>query len=455
MTGGTSWRCRRCDGYNPRGAGCCQQCGSPFIRNLRQILMQEKSTPVFYRGGPPASYSAGKGKGGGKGKTGLGFGQSNFAQTGKGKGQSNFGAPPGGFGKGKGVGDFAWYGLGKGQPNVGTPPETQEVAFGPSTWRGPHRVRKKQPKAARDAAIAEEFLEEESLASCSEVGDSSKFFATARHLTREAERMSRVCPESAAVALAKARTFHQQGRELMPPAQLVATLEKQHGDLFAEAGRLQGQIQSLQTKLEDVSREGNEVRRQLDLAKARLAALPPPPQPVCPDFSAALQFFHQASQYLPHNQMGIFGECLEKIQRAMLADPHPVASAPMEESAAPSVVAEVHGVVPADLGVPDGSEEEEFPWPRETGLVLPQQNAEARSSSSAAALPSASPPRGRAFGSSSQVRRGSAPPPASGARSRSHSLGGGRRDRSEVETFLSGGSRYFPQGAERQGLGDL
>ena len=451
--GGTSWRCRRCDGYNQRGAGCCHQCGSPFIPNLRQLLMQEKSTPVYYRGGPPASYSAGIGKGGGKGKTGQGSGQSNFGLTGKGKGQSNFGAPPGGFGKGKGAGDFAWNGLGKGQSNFGTPPENQEAAFGPSTWRGPHRVRTRKPKAVRDAAIAEEFLAEESLASCSEVGDSSQFFATARHLTREAERMSRVCPESAAVAHAKAKAFHQQGRELMPPAQLVATLEKQHGDLFAEAGRLRGQIQSWQTKLEDVSREGNEVRRQLDLAKVRLAALPSPPQPVRPDFAAALQFFHQASHFLPHDQMGFFGECLERIQRAMLEDPHPVAPAPMEEGATPSVVAEVQGV---DLSVPDGSGEEEFPpgWGETTPVALPQQRAEAMGSSSAAALPSASPPRGRASGSAPQVRRGSAPPPPSGARSRSHSLSGDRRGRSEVDLFLEGGSRYFPQSAERQGLGD-
>ena len=122
--------------------------------------------------------------------------------------------------------------------------------------------------------------------------------------------------------------------------------------------------------------------------------------------------------------------------------------------ATPSVDAEVQGV---DLSVPDGSGEEEFPpgWGETTPVALPQRRAEAMGSSSAAALPSASPPRGRASGSAPQVRRGSAPPPPSGARSRSHSLSGDRRGRSEADMFLEGGSRYFPQSAERQGLGDL
>ena len=44
---GSLWRCRACFFRNPVGQGCCGQCGSAFIPNLRQILSQERAQPYF------------------------------------------------------------------------------------------------------------------------------------------------------------------------------------------------------------------------------------------------------------------------------------------------------------------------------------------------------------------------------------------------------------------------
>ncbi len=190
-----------------------------------------------------------------------------LAIFGRGKGQTgDFGmGPPGDFGKGKG--GWGFNGVG---PVV--PPNTFAPGMegmGPSLWRGANRRRRqKEPKAARDAACAEELAacnDSESLVSASETGDSGKCFAAARHLTRLAEGPMRVCPEAAAQCMAKAKVHLQRGHDLLPLSQQVATLEKQYRARVAEAERLSEQLRSLQSQLENVAKEGAEVKRQLDL----------------------------------------------------------------------------------------------------------------------------------------------------------------------------------------------
>ena len=131
---------------------------------------------------------------------------------------------------------------------------------------------------------------------------------------------------------------------------------------------------------------------------------------------------------------------METIQRAVLADPHPVAPGPMDLGASRSVASWSAPVVdPTNVSVPTGLEEvssnDEFP----ADWLEREHAAEARLASSAAAppsgghpLPAATPARGRAMHSSSRARRGSAPPPPA-VRSRSHSLVRTRTARSEVD----------------------
>ena len=207
------------------------------------------------------------------------------------------------------------------------------------------------------------------------------------------------------------------------------------------------------------------MKRQLDLAKARVAAAPPsaPTSAVAPpDMASALQFFLQSSSLLPPDQAGFFGACLETIQRAVLADPHPVAPGPMDLGASRSVASGSAPVVDAtNVSVPTGQEEvssnDEFP----ADWLEREHAAEARLASSAAAPPSgghpspaATPARGRAMHSSSRARRGSAPPPPA-VRSRSHSLVRTRTARSEVDAFINDGLKYFSHRAERAGLDDI
>ena len=221
------------------------------------------------------------------------FAKNNFGHFGKGNGQvGDFGlGPPGDFGKGKGGGGFNGVG-----PVV--PPNTFAPGMegmGPSLWRGANRRRRqKEPKAARDAACAAELADSESLVSVSETGDSGKCFAAARHLTRLAEGPMRVCPEAAAQCMAKAKVHQQRGHDSLPLSQQVATLEKQYRARVAEAERLSEQLRSLQSRLETVAKEGAEVKRQLDLAKARVAAAPPSAPTSAnapPDMASAMYFF--------------------------------------------------------------------------------------------------------------------------------------------------------------------
>ena len=274
-----------------------------------------------------------------------------------------------------------------------------------------------------------------------------------------------VCPEAAAQCDAKAKVHLQRGHELLPLSQQVATLEKQCRARVAEAERLSEQLRSLQSQLENVAKEGAEVKRQLDLAKARVAAAPPsaPTSAIAaPDVASALHFFLQSSSLLPPDQAGFFGACLETIQRAVLADPHPVAPGPMDLGASRSVASGSAPVVdPTNVSVPTGPEEvgDEFP----ADWLEREHAAEARLASSAAAPPSgghpspaATPARGRAMHSSSRIRRGSAPPSfPEGVRSRSHSLVRTRPARSEVDAFINDGLKYFSHRAERAGLDDV
>ena len=81
----------------------------------------------------------------------------------------------------------------------------------------------------------------------------------------------------------------------------MATLDKQYKSKVSEADRLKGQIQTLKTQLEGVAKEGMEVKRQLDLAKAKVAAAPPssPSLVGTPPDAAAFQFFLQSANLLP------------------------------------------------------------------------------------------------------------------------------------------------------------
>ncbi len=194
-----------------------------------------------------------------------------------------------------------------------------------------------------------------------------------------------------------------------------------------------------------------EVKRQLDLAKAKVAAAPPPvpSSAAAPPNAAAFQFFLQSAHLLPPDQAGVFGACLETIQRALLADSHPVAPAPMDVGSTPP--GGLPGVDPASLLVPSGPDEEEFPaeWVERQHA---EANALAAASSNVGHPPSlASASRGR---SPPRTRRGSAPPPPVG-RSRSHSLVRNRQPRSEADAFIDDGMKYFSHLAERAGLDDV
>ena len=411
-------------------------------------------TPMYGHWG---GYGGGKGKGKGKsmqyGKgqiaggppvTGAHFGHFGAGQSQKG----DSGGPPGNVAGGKGgwvngMGPFA-------PPNSATVPGGQAA----SLWRGGRRSRQKQSKADKDAACAAELaaVDLESLASVSEVGDSGKCFGAARHHAAEAQRLQHVCPEAAAVCFAKSQAFQQRGQDALPLSHQVATLERQYKAKVSEAERLRGQLHTLSAQLEGVVQAGLVVRGQLAEARAKVAATPPtsPPVAVVPPGADAFQFFLQSASLLPPDQAGLFGACLETIQRALLADAHPVAPAPMDVGPTPPGEQRLaSGVEPANLAVPSGTDEVEFPadW-------LERQHAEAESSTTAA--PPAPAERGRslALARSPPTRRGSAPPPLV-ARSRSNTAVRSRQPRSDADAFIDEGTKYFSHAAERAGLDDV
>ena len=175
-------------------------------------------TPMYGHWG---GHGGGKGKGKGKsmqyGKgqiaggppvTGAHFGHFGAGQSRKG----DSGGPPSNVAGGKsgwvnGMGPFV-------TPNSATVPGGQAA----SLWRGGRRSRLKQSKADKDAACAAELaaVDLESLASVSEVGDSGKCFGAARHHASLAEGLQHVCPEAAAVCLAKAKAYQQRGQDSLP-----------------------------------------------------------------------------------------------------------------------------------------------------------------------------------------------------------------------------------------------
>ncbi len=370
---GTSWRCRYCDGFNPRGVDWCQQCGRAFIPNLRQVLFQDQATPVFTPmggwGAGPGKGTGGEGKGWGKGYGGGGgkdqkgkggpagnFGNLGFCgpygQFGKGDpaGKAGKGNPKGSFGKGGPLGNFGNFGKGgKGDFKGGGPGGANGMGLiappvtpGPaSLWRGARRKRRKG-NPAWDAACAAELVGDgaESFVSALETKDSGKCFAASRHLSGVAAWQRQVCPAAADACLAQAKELSQRGQDLMPPAQQVATLERQLRGKLAEAEKLQQQHSTLLASLDAVAKEGAELERQLEFAKAKsAAAASAPPSVVAPnDFASALQFFLQAStRFLPPEQAGAFGSSLESIQRGLIGDSHPTVPSPMDVGITPSM----------------------------------------------------------------------------------------------------------------------
>ncbi len=254
--------------------------------------------------------------------------------------------------------------------------------------------------------------------------------------------------------MAQAKELNQRGQDLLPPAQQVATLERQLRGKLAEAEKLQQQHSALLASLDAVAKEGAELERQLEFARAKSAAASSaPPSVVAPnDISSALQFFLQAStQFLPPEQAGFFGSALESIQRALHGDSQPTISSPMGEVAFPSM--EEDGVSVPVTGSLDPPGQEvvvgEFPtdWVEPStaerapdAVVAPTVGAEA----------SGSRARGRSVCDPNRAR-GVSPPTAVG---RSRSLG---RDRTlrDAKDFIARGTRYFSQAAERAGLNDV
>ena len=335
-----------------------------------------------------------------------------------------------------------------------TLPSHTAGGHGPSIWRGAGKQRRqREGKAAKDAACAAELAADaESEVSMAETPGSAKYFAAARHLTRVAEGQSRVCPEAAERCKAQAQQYLQRGQNLMPLSQQVATLEKQYRAKVAEAERLTGQVRSAQALLAQAVEQGAEVKRQLHLAKAKVAAAPPCTlaSSVPPDMAGAMQFFLQASSVLQPEQACMFGSFLETIQRAILGDPSPVVASPMETASAPSGKRPATDLI--DLEVLTGPEGE-FPadW-------AAHQHAEA-DALEAAASTAVSPPRALP-----QVTRGRSPSrrlvvasssTGGHGRSRSQDFHRSHAQQSAAEAFINDGKKYFSHNAERAGLDDL
>ncbi len=490
---GTSWRCRYCDGFNPRGVDWCQQCGRAFIPNLRQVLFQDQATPVFTpmggwgagpgkgTGGEGKGWGKGYGGGGGKDQKGKGGPAGNlgnfgfwgpYGQFGKGDpaGKAGKGDPKGSFGKGDPLGNFGNFGKGwKGDFKGGGPggangmgPFAPPGTPGPaSLWRGARRKRRKG-NPAWDAACAAELVGDgaESLVSALETKDSGKCFAASRHLSGVAAWQRQVCPAAADACLAQAKELSQRGQDLMPPAQQVATLERQLRGKLAEAEKLQQQHSTLLASLDAVAKEGAELERQLEFAKAKsAAAASAPPSVVAPnDFASALQFFLQAStRFLPPEQAGAFGSSLESIQRGLIGDSHPTVPSPMDVGITPSMEMDGTSVPITEVPEPPGQAEAvgEFPtdWVEPSTAERVPDTVVAPTVGAAA---SGSRVRGRSVATLRDIvdpsrARGASPPPAAG---RSRSAG---RDRTlqDANDFIARGSRYFSQAAERAGLNDV
>ena len=222
----------------------------------------------------------------------------------------------GGKGKGKGAKGMQ---SGKGQMVAPFPP----MAVGPPVtraWRGPGS--KRALKRMKDAQIAHSLYGSGVEVSESEGDSSIQFrdhFAASRHFNRQAQEAA-TCPEAAAAFEQHAALQYQQGLAAMPPSQLVTHLEGRLKGKIAEADRLKKQISEATSRLQTISREGWDLQRQLEQAKAKALAANasltlPAATAEAPDMDALIGAMIQMQGLLPPELTSGFGACVRHIQK--------------------------------------------------------------------------------------------------------------------------------------------
>ena len=292
----TQWRCRFCNVRNPAGAGLCGCCGQAYIPNLRQLLYQGSAQPTF----TPLFHSGAwkGGKPGGKG------GKSGAFQVGKG-GQA----------------------AGKGQV-FGQPAAASMHAAGGqgnSAWR----MGRGQKKAERDAALAASLLSGEVSESDGDGPSPAVLLGAARHHHRLSQEVS-FCPEAKAALDARSKHLFQQALFAKPLPEQVASLERDYQAKAAESAKLQGQLETLQSRMMMVDQEGLAIEKQLAEARARLGAAGPCPSvaPQEPAISSAIGQVEQIASFLAPEAVDPFMQCLQLLKNFVAA-----------EAAAPSTAA--------------------------------------------------------------------------------------------------------------------
>ncbi len=387
------------------------------------------------------------------------------APKGKGKGEEK-----GGF-HGKGYGPalrnpFPFPPPSGGGGKGGAPPASATATGWRKTHQASVRAAKDAAAAARLAAGADAMETVDSDAGSQCPGD---YFGASRHNRRLASEVKAYNPEAASKLDAAADVLYQRGQEAMPPAQQVATLEKRVEAKCREVDAIHGKMASLQAQLQQVNKEGSLLVKQLEEAKAKLAAAPiggplvPPAAPAM-NAQAVMSFMRAFAATLSQDAGGAFGTALDHIEQIFSSQevPLPAPAGPPpgragDGAADPSAdsALSLALVSPAPLGsaVP---------------VVTPVVDVEAAAAPAAAVPASASvatgpPLGGAASGRGSQIGR------SSRGRSRTHSPtvslrtrvsgksaapGGENGAEAVAAAFIRDGKRYFSDFAERAGLGD-
>ncbi len=274
------------------GQACCGSCGSPFIPNLR---LNPPAVPPGWGGAKGGGGGDGKGKGKGKGwgqAQGTGFGVVGTKGWAAGKGQqvspqAYLGVPPGNFGNfgGKGGGGFG-QGVGPVQASLA------QGFFGSSKRRRNAAVR----VAREDAAAAElaAYSDAESMADIPVGVDSAKCFLASKHHGRVARDLKATNPDASRQCEATQRMLSQCGQARLPPAQRVATLQRQYQARLDELDRLVAQQEDITARLSAAQDEAAELSTQLE--SARTAVLATTPASAAGGDGAAI--LHQAHQFL-------------------------------------------------------------------------------------------------------------------------------------------------------------
>ena len=444
------------------GQACCGSCGSPFIPNLR---LNPPAVPPGWGGAKGGGGGDGKGKGKGKGwgqAQGTGFGVVGTKGWAAGKGQqvspqAYLGVPPGNFGNfgGKGGGGFG-QGVGPVQASLA------QGFFGSSKRRRNAAVR----VAREDAAAAElaAYSDAESMADIPVGVDSAKCFLASKHHGRVARDLKATNPDASRQCEATQRMLSQCGQARLPPAQRVATLQRQYQARLDELDRLVAQQENITARLSAAQDEAAELSTQLE--SARTAVLATTPASAAGGDGAAI--LHQAHQFLAslpptdgasmQAMQALFQVFQQHFSGQALAGPAPhgaEAPGPQSPAAAPLPAATT-----ALAPMANGSEHfpaEWFPVPESPGVG--SGSAPPPLGPPVGGPPTAVPPalpRGRAAGSSMASARPSseeATVTRSGrSRSAPRSLEDVRAFVAKGRSFLSQTKKYFPDEAERVGL---